>query len=84
MFPGLTARPIHRLNSTNALLQKRLKTELESLALLISERRNYAQLRSALQKRAAPLILPLDLLQSDHEHRVTYMNEMVGMPGECL
>lgn len=56
LVTGLTAIPIHRLRSTNTLLPKRLRNTLESLSILLSERRGYAQLKEAFGKCEKPFI----------------------------
>jgi hypothetical protein len=59
MVAGLTAHPLRRLRQTMILLPKRLRNELDSLAILVSERRDYAQLRETLDRRATPCIPPV-------------------------
>jgi hypothetical protein len=57
---GLMARPIHRLNKTKALLPKRLRNNIESLDIMTSERRNFAQLEDIKSKDLLSLSPILD------------------------
>ncbi|PJF20126.1 hypothetical protein PSACC_00060 [Paramicrosporidium saccamoebae] len=59
MVAGLTSHPLRRLRQTMVLLPKRLRNELDSLGILVSERRDYAQLRETLDRRATPCIPPV-------------------------
>lgn len=60
MVAGLTATPIRRLGCSTHL-NRRLHNRLDSLETLLSERRNFAQLRDTLTSTAAPCIPYVEL-----------------------
>jgi hypothetical protein len=76
---GLRARPIQRLRKTLALLPKKLRSELESLQLLTSERRNYAELKAAYGKKLPPLIPPLRLVLIDRDNHEDHLNKWASL-----
>lgn len=60
MVAGLTATPIRRLGCSTHL-NRRLHNRLDSLETLLSERRNFAQLRDTLASTVAPCIPYVEL-----------------------
>ncbi len=81
---GLLSSPIQRLAQTLALLPKRWASTLESMDLLTSSHRDYAQLRGAIKKSRAPAIPAMAVYRADVARKGTFdIEQMVAMQRGC-